>query len=112
VRDAVADLPVRVIHSHGHLLDILPERAGKGAAMIWTARAMGIDLDHVYAAGDSGNDLDMLDACRNGIVVANHSAELAPLVGRPTIYLARRPHAGGVVEGMRAMGARRGGRAA
>lgn len=102
VRAAVADLPVRVIHSHGRLLDILPERAGKGAAMAWVADRLGIAADHVYAAGDSGNDLDMLDAVRNGIVVANHSAELKPLIGRPTIYLSRRPHAGGVVEGMRA----------
>ncbi len=102
VRAAVADLPVRVIHSHDRLLDILPERAGKGAAMLWVARVMGISLDQVFAAGDSGNDLDMLTACRNGILVANHSPELAPLVGRPTIYLARRSYAGGVVEGMRA----------
>lgn len=102
VRAAVADFPVRVIHSHGRLLDILPERAGKGAAMAWVADRLGIAADHVYAAGDSGNDLDMLDAVRNGIVVANYSAELKPLIGRPTIYLSRRPHAGGVVEGMRA----------
>ncbi len=102
LREAVADLPVRVIHSHGRLLDILPERAGKGAAMMWVARVMGIGLDHVFAAGDSGNDLDMLTACRNGILVANYSAELMPLVGRPTIYLAHRPHAGGIVEGMHA----------
>ena len=102
IRAAVADLPVRVIHSHGNLLDILPERAGKGAAMAWVGRALGIAPDHVYAAGDSGNDLDMLAACRNGIMVANYSAELAPLIGRSTIYLARRPHAAGVVEGMQA----------
>jgi sucrose-phosphate synthase len=102
VRAAVADLPVRVIHSHGRLLDILPERAGKGAAMAWVAERLGIAPDDVYAAGDSGNDLDMLSAVRNGIVVANHSAELVPLLGRPTIYLAHRSHAGGVVEGMRA----------
>lgn len=102
IRAAVADLPVRVIHSHGNLLDILPDRAGKGAAMAWVAARLGIAPDHVYAAGDSGNDLDMLTACRNGIMVANYSAELAPLVGRSTIYLARRPHAAGVVEGMHA----------
>ena len=102
IRAATVDLPVRVIHSHGNLLDIVPMRAGKGAAMAWVARAMGIAPDHVYAAGDSGNDLDMLDACRNGILVANHSAELAPLVGRSTMSLARRSYAGGVVEGMRA----------
>jgi sucrose-phosphate synthase len=102
VRSAVADLPVRVIHSHGRLLDILPQRAGKGAAMTWVAERLGIAQEDVYAAGDSGNDLDMLSAVRNGIVVANHSAELLPLLGRPTIYLSRRSHAGGVIEGMRA----------
>ncbi|RMB28262.1 sucrose-phosphate synthase [Sphingomonas sp. PP-F2F-G114-C0414] len=102
IRAAVADLPVRVIHSHGRLLDIVPERAGKGAAMTWVAGKLGIARDHVYAAGDSGNDLDMLSICRNGILVANHSSELAGLVGRPTIYLARGAHAAGIVEGMRA----------
>lgn len=107
IRAVVADLPVRVIHSHRRLLDIVPERAGKGAAMTWVARRMGIALDHVYAAGDSGNDLDMLSLCRNGILVANHSAELAGLVGRPSIYLARGAHAAGVVEGMRAFAAGR-----
>jgi len=106
IRDGVADLPVRVIHSHGRLLDIVPERAGKGAAMAWAARALGIARDRVYAAGDSGNDLDMLDRCRNGILVANHSAEVAGLVGRSTIYVARAPHAAGIVEGMRALTAR------
>ncbi|MGA1798399.1 HAD-IIB family hydrolase [Sphingomonas sp. 4RDLI-65] len=107
IRMVVADLPVRVIHSHGRLLDIVPERAGKGAAMTWVARVLGIARDHVYAAGDSGNDLDMLTLCRNGILVANHSAELAGLVGRPTIYLARAPHAAGIVEGMRALATER-----
>ena len=102
VRAAVAGLPVRVIHSHGDLLDVVPLRAGKGAAMIWVADRLGLPLDQVYAAGDSGNDLDMLAACPNGIIVANHSAELLPLVGRPSIYLARRPFAGGVTEGMNA----------
>ncbi|MDO7841894.1 HAD-IIB family hydrolase [Sphingomonas immobilis] len=102
VRAAVADLPVRVIHSHGRLLDILPERAGKGAAMAWAANHLGIPECDVYAAGDSGNDLDMLDSVRNGIIVANHSAELVPLLGRPTIYLSQQSHAAGVVEGMRA----------
>ena len=107
VKAAVAGLPVHVIHSHDRLLDILPARAGKGAAMQWVARRLGIAPEHVYAAGDSGNDIDMLAACRNGIVVANHSAELLPLLDRPTIYLARGSHAGGVVEGMRAYAALR-----
>ncbi|MET0248880.1 MAG: HAD-IIB family hydrolase [Sphingobium sp.] len=106
VREAVDDLPVRVIHSHGHLLDILPERAGKGAAMAWAARAMGISRKQVFAAGDSGNDLDMLSACHNPILVANHSEEVRDLAHSPTIYVSNRPHAGGIVEGMRAFSVR------
>lgn len=102
VRARLSSLPVRVVYSHGHLLDVLPIRAGKGAAMAWVARQLEIPQSHVYAAGDSGNDFDMLDACRNGILVANHSDDLGALVGRPTIYVARRAHAGGVVEAMRA----------
>ena len=74
--------------------------------MAWVAEAMGISLEHVYAAGDSGNDLDMLATCRNGILVANFSSELATLVGRPTIYVASQSHAAGIVEGMRAFAQR------
>jgi sucrose-phosphate synthase len=107
IRSAVVDLPVRVVHSHGRLLDIVPQRAGKGAAMTWVARKMGVPRDHVYAAGDSGNDLDMLSICRNAILVANHSSELAGLIGRPTIYVARGSHAAGIVEGMRAFATER-----
>lgn len=107
VASALASLPVRLIHSHERLLDIVPERAGKGAAMSWVADVMGIDPDNVYAAGDSGNDLDMLSTCRNGILVANYSAELTPLLGRPTIYRASQSHAAGIVEGMRAFAQKR-----
>lgn len=100
VRDTLdqAGLNARVIFSHGRLLDVIPARAGKGAAMHWVRSKLQIDPQHVYAAGDSGNDLDMLAACANAILVANHSAELASLVGRPGIHLATRPHAGGIVE--------------
>ncbi len=106
VRDAVADLPVRVVYSHGRFLDILPESAGKGMAMIWAARRLGIPRDRVYAAGDSGNDLDMLAMCRNPILVANHSDELASLARSAGVYVSRRAHAAGIVEGMRAYAGR------
>lgn len=106
VREALNDLPVRIVHSHQRLLDIVPDRAGKGAAMAWAARRMGISRSRVYAAGDSGNDLDMLGACNNPIVVANHSSELALMARSPTVYVSRRPHAGGIVEGMHAFAQR------
>ncbi|KQN26817.1 hypothetical protein ASE86_03510 [Sphingomonas sp. Leaf33] len=95
-----AGVAARVIYSHGHLLDVLPMRAGKGAAMTWAASRLNLPLERVHAAGDSGNDLDMLQACPNAIVVANHEDALAPLRATGSAYFARRPHAGGVVEGL------------
>ncbi|MFD1786139.1 HAD-IIB family hydrolase [Sphingomonas floccifaciens] len=102
VRDrlATAGIAARVIYSHGRLLDVLPERAGKGAAMAWAARRLGLPLTKVHAAGDSGNDLDMLEACPNAIVVANHEPALTALRAGGRAYFAQRPYAGGVVEAL------------
>jgi sucrose-phosphate synthase len=91
-------IAARTIFSHGRFLDIVPERSGKSGAMQWAASRLGLELSAVYAAGDSGNDFDMLEACPNAMLVANHSAELAPLLGRQGVHLATRIHAGGIVE--------------
>ncbi|PXA98605.1 hypothetical protein DMC47_07220 [Nostoc sp. 3335mG] len=99
-RLAQLGLSARVIYSHGRLLDILPERAGKGAAMRWAADAMQIGLDRFHAAGDSGNDLDMLEACPNAIIVANHEPVLASLRSSQGAYFARAAFAGGVAEAL------------
>jgi len=101
-RLATAGILARVIYSHGRLLDVLPLRAGKGAAMEWVARQLGIPLDRVHAAGDSGNDLDMLEACPNAIVVANHEPALARLRGNGNAYFSKRKHAAGIVEALSA----------
>ncbi|MGL5839562.1 MAG: HAD-IIB family hydrolase [Sphingorhabdus sp.] len=95
-------LPARVIFSHGRFLDILPARGGKGEAMCWVADRLGLPLSAVHAAGDSGNDFDMLEACPNAILVANHSVELTPLISRAGVRVAERPHAGGIVDLMSA----------
>ncbi len=96
-------LPAKVVFSHGRFLDILPENGGKGAAMHWVARKLDLPLTAIHAAGDSGNDFDMLDACPNAILVANHSSELGHLVGKPGVRVAHRPHAGGIVDILRAI---------
>ena len=95
-----AGLPAHVVHSHDRLLDVLPARAGKGAAMAHVARNLGVTPERVFASGDSGNDRDMLLACRNAVVVANFSDELQSIVDRPNVYVARRQNAGGVLEGV------------
>ena len=96
---AAAGLAAHVIASHGDLLDVLPARAGKAAAMAWVARRLRVDPRAIVAAGDSGNDLDMLEAAGLGVIVGD-SPELAALHGRPNVHRARAPHADGVLEGL------------
>lgn len=90
----------RVVFSHERLLDVLPPRAGKAAAMAHVADHFGIPGDSVFAIGDSGNDADMLSACQNAILVGNHAEEVAALAQRSNVYLARRSHAAGALEGV------------
>lgn len=95
-----AGIAARVVFSHERLLDIMPARAGKAAAMRHVARKFGVPAERVFAAGDSGNDVDMLTACQNAILVGNHATEVARLAERPNVYLSRRSHASGTLEGV------------
>ena len=97
---AEAGIAARVILSHGHLLDVLPTRAGKGAAMRHIARKLGLRDEQVFAAGDSGNDADMLTACENAILVGNHDTEVAGIARQSNVYVSRRSHGGGTLEGL------------
>ncbi|MDT0683765.1 HAD-IIB family hydrolase [Roseicyclus sp. F158] len=103
-RLAARGLSAHVVHSHGRLLDILPERAGKGAALRWVREHFDIPELLCIAAGDSGNDLCLLGAARCGIVVANHSDELNALPPRDELFRAGRPYADGVLEGLARFG--------
>ena len=100
LRLADAGINARVIVSHGNLLDVVPRLAGKGAAMRHLARKLGIPRQNVYAAGDSGNDSDMLIACHNPILVGNHASEVAHLRNETRMYVSRRHHAAGTLEGL------------
>lgn len=95
-----AGLEARVVHSHGHLLDILPARSGKAGAAEFLRQRFNIDHEDVVAAGDSGNDADLLEYAALGIAVANHSAELERLRSCPTLYWAKSESAAGILEGL------------
>ena len=95
-----AGLQTRVVFSHGGLLDILPASAGKGNAMHHVSDILNLPCERVVAAGDSGNDADMLTACPGAVVVANHDDDLADVANLDHVYRARRAHAGGVLEGL------------
>lgn len=101
---ARAGLAARVIFSHGRLIDVLAPAGGKAAAIAFYAARHGWSLGQCIAAGDSGNDADMLAACGQAIVVGNAGAELAGLRPRAGLHRARAHHAAGIIEGLDRLG--------
>ncbi|MFN2361142.1 MAG: HAD-IIB family hydrolase [Marinobacter sp.] len=96
-----AGLTARVVHSHGNLIDILPACGGKARAVRFICEQFGLGRHQVVAAGDSGNDVDLLHYAGLGIAVANHTAELEALRGCRNIYWAQTDCAAGLLEGLR-----------
>lgn len=98
------EIRARVIHSHGRLIDVVPVNGGKAAAIASYAASRGFTLANCVAAGDSGNDVDMLAACGSAIVVGNAEACLDALPARPGLHRVAAHHAAGVLEGLTAFG--------
>ncbi len=91
----------QLIHSSGNLLDVIPARAGKRPAAEHLCRRWEASSGDVLAAGDSGNDLDMLGHPRfMGVAVGNAKEELDREVDEmPRVHDASRDFAAGVLEG-------------
>lgn len=99
-----AGIAAQVVASHDTLLDILPAGVGKAQAAHHVAARLGIPASRIVAAGDSGNDFDMLAASARAVMVGNHHDDLTPLIPAPNVYRARAHHAAGVLEGLRHFG--------
>jgi sucrose-phosphate synthase len=56
------------------------------------------------AAGDSGNDEDMLIGSNCALVVGNYSEELENLRGKSKIYFSDKKYAAGIIDGLRHFG--------
>lgn len=96
-----AGVAATVTYSCRYFLDIVPARAGKGAALAWLCQRLSIGLREVLVAGDSGNDSSMFLLPEiNGIIVSNALPELSPALHDPRTYVARQPMADGVLEGL------------
>lgn len=95
-----ARLPVRIVLSSGRDLDLMPAFAGKGAALRYLTGRLGVLPWRVIACGDSGNDLDMLEAGMAGVVVGNAQPELHGAALPACVYRANAPHAWGILEGL------------
>jgi sucrose-6F-phosphate phosphohydrolase len=102
-RLAESGLEAKAIFSAGKFLDLIAARAGKGEAIRYLQKQLGVSAERVIVAGDSGNDVEMFVAPFRGIVVANADADLKRLVG-PHIFKATLPHAAGLLQGLRHWG--------
>jgi sucrose-6F-phosphate phosphohydrolase len=91
-------------------LDLVPAAAGKLAALEYTAETLGFAPHQTVACGDSGNDLDMLQAGgkkdqHHAIVVGNAQEELmawAREAEGPLLVEGHRAH--GILEGLEKLG--------
>ncbi|MEF2549887.1 HAD-IIB family hydrolase [Aurantimonas sp. A2-1-M11] len=97
-----------VVHSHGRYLDILPVAASKGAAITYLRQRLNLPDEAVFAAGDSGNDIEMLRSVPQSIIVANYCDSLASRSDLAHSYVARQSHASGIIEGVAHFRARAG----
>jgi sucrose-phosphate synthase len=103
IREALsqAEATCNLIFSHGVYVDLLPYRASKGKAIRHLSRQWGIPLERIAAAGDSGNDRDMLVGRGAGIIVGNYDQDLAALKdSKSRVYFAQSRCAAGILEGL------------
>lgn len=98
-------IDAKVVYSAGKFLDLLPAQSGKGGAVRYLARSLGIAPDNVITAGDTGNDLDMMrpELGFRSIAVGNASPELHEYRD-PNVYHATASFAAGIEEGLRHYG--------
>lgn len=104
-RFADAGLKVNVVYSSTRDLDVLPQQSTKGGALAWLCARLGVPLDSVLVAGDTGNDASMfrLPGVR-GIIVENALPELFEATVDIPTYCSRQILADGVLDGLRHFG--------
>ncbi|QLF69486.1 HAD-IIB family hydrolase [Peteryoungia desertarenae] len=103
---ASSGIKARIVYSSQRDLDVIPKVADKGQALTWLCRRLGIGLDEVLVAGDTGNDRGMFDLPDvRGIIPANALPELVRLTqeNRRMVHTQGR-EALGVIEGLMRFG--------
>lgn len=98
----LAGLRVDVLMSANVFLDVLPHGVDKGTTLRRVLRWLGAADEDCVVAGDSLNDLAMLESGLRGIAVANCEPALRRRVAElDRVYQAVEEGVGGVLEGLR-----------
>lgn len=95
-----AGFPAKPVYSHDLFLDVIPERAGIGAAVKFLVDSLVLFPNQVFISGDSGKDIDLFQYGFRGIVVGNATRELKKAV-ELRAYFSHRHYAEGVLEGLK-----------
>jgi len=102
-RARVAEMGHDVLISADRFFDVLPRGVSKGPSLRRLVGHLGIPEARVLAAGDTLNDLSMLECGLPAVAVGNSEAALlAALPEAPHIHRARGPGAAGIVEAIAA----------
>ncbi|MBN1313014.1 MAG: HAD hydrolase family protein [Anaerolineae bacterium] len=94
----------RILPSYGQYIDVFPDFVGKGWAVRFLQRELGLDAGRVVVAGDSGNDKEIFETEYKGIVPANGLDEIRAVACHPRHYRSPFPAAQGVLDGLRHFG--------
>lgn len=99
-------LPVKIVPSMGHIIDIVPASAGKGRSLSHIQELYAIKKENTFVCGDSGNDVSMFSEGFKGIVVGNALPELKDVLKLKSeeVYFSRAYYASGILEGLKNYG--------
>ena len=79
--------------------DVLPRKVNKGSTLMQVVHRLGFAYNDVLVAGDTLNDLSMLNCGLPAVAVANAEQQLmASLPQHPKIFIASQPGAAGILE--------------
>lgn len=97
--DIVAGLGLDALVSADRYFDVLPKGVSKGPSLLRLLAHLGVRNDRVLVAGDTLNDLSMLDLGLPAVAVGgSEPALVAALQGRPHVHFAREEGVGGIAE--------------
>ncbi|MBR9883072.1 MAG: glucosylglycerol-phosphate synthase [Oceanospirillales bacterium] len=101
IRKVADELGCDLLYSAGYYLDFLPKGTNKGATLARLIDYMDEHIDDVLTAGDTLNDLSMLDGRFKGVCVGDSEGGLLEATNKSARVLhAEEPGCGGILEAM------------